>query len=110
MASPPCLEWLLDATANLLHGKRRWPYLGPIPWTAIAASAAVLGYWLGGWRLAALAGGAFLWTALVGQWELAMQTHGGDRGRRTGRHAHRARPRHSRLEAPRLRARHSSRC
>ncbi|MEZ5931728.1 MAG: ABC transporter permease subunit [Alphaproteobacteria bacterium] len=68
------LEWLLDATANLLHGKRRWPYLGPIPWTAITAAAAVLGYWLGGWRLAALAGGAFLWTALVGQWELAMQT------------------------------------
>jgi glycine betaine/proline transport system permease protein len=68
------LEWLLDVTANLLHGKRRWPYLGPIPWTAIAASAAVLGYWLGGWRLAALAGGAFLWTALVGQWEPAMQT------------------------------------
>lgn len=68
------LEWLLDTTANLLHGKRRWPYLGPIPWTAITAAAAVLGYWLGGWRMAALAGGTFLWTALVGQWELAMQT------------------------------------
>ena len=68
------LEWLLDATANLLHGKRRWPYLGPIPWSAIAAAAAVLGYWLGGWRLALMAGGTFVWTALIGQWELAMQT------------------------------------
>ncbi len=68
------LEWLLDITANLLHGKRRWPNIGPIPWTAIAAVAAVLGYWLGGWRLALLAGGTFVWTALIGQWKLAMQT------------------------------------
>lgn len=68
------LEFMLDATANLLYGKRRWPNLGPIPWTAIAAAAAVLGYYLGGWRLAALAGGTFVWTALIGQWDLAMQT------------------------------------
>ena len=68
------LEVVLDATANLLHGKRRWPNLGPIPWSAIAAAAAVLGYWLGGWRMAALAGGTFVWTALIGQWKLAMQT------------------------------------
>ncbi len=68
------LEFMLDATANLLYGKRRWPNLGPIPWTAIAAAATVLGYWLGGWRLAALAGGTMLWTALIGQWEIAMQT------------------------------------
>ncbi|GAB4294509.1 MAG: ABC transporter permease subunit [Roseovarius sp.] len=68
------LEYLLDATANLLYGKRRWPYLGPIPWTSIAAAVAVLGYWLGGWRLALLGGGTFVWTALVGQWDIAMQT------------------------------------
>jgi glycine betaine/proline transport system permease protein len=68
------LEYLLDATANLLYGKRRWPYLGPIPWTSIAASAAVVGYYLGGWRMALIAGGTFVWTALIGQWELAMQT------------------------------------
>ena len=68
------LEWLLDITANLLHGKRRWPNIGPIPWTAIAAASAVLGYWLGGWRLSLLAGGTCVWTALVGQWTLAMQT------------------------------------
>jgi len=68
------LEWLLDVTANLLHGKRRWPNIGPIPWTAIAAAGVVVGFWLGGWRLALLAGGTFVWTALIGQWKLAMQT------------------------------------
>jgi len=68
------LEFLLDMTANLLYGKRRWPFLGPIPWVAIAAAATVLGYYLGGWRLAALAAFTFLWTALIGQWDIAMQT------------------------------------
>ncbi len=68
------LEFLLNTTANLLEGKRRWPFLGPIPWTAVAATATVLGYFLGGWRMAALAGGTFVWTALIGQWEIAMQT------------------------------------
>ncbi len=68
------LEYLLDITANLLYGKRRWPNLDPIPWSAIASVAAVIGYWLGGWRLAALAGGTFVWVALIGQWKLAMQT------------------------------------
>jgi len=58
----------------LLFGKRRWPHLGPIPWTAIAAVGAIIGYWLGGWRMALLAGGTFIWTALIGQWKLAMQT------------------------------------
>lgn len=68
------LEFLLNTTANLLEGKRRWPFIGPIPWTAIAGMAAVVGYHLGGWRMAALAGGTFVWTALIGQWEIAMQT------------------------------------
>lgn len=68
------LEFLLDTTANLLFGKRRWPMLGPIPWSAIAAVAAVIGYYLGGWKLAMLAGGTCVWTALIGQWEIAMQT------------------------------------
>jgi glycine betaine/proline transport system permease protein len=68
------LEWLLDVTANLFFGQRRWPYLGPIPWTAIAAVAAVTGYYLGGWRMALLGGGVFVWTALIGQWTIAMQT------------------------------------
>ncbi|WP_085891119.1 ABC transporter permease [Roseovarius litorisediminis] len=68
------LEFMLDTTANLLFGKRRWPNFEPIPWTAIAATAAVIGYYLGGWRMALLAGGTFVWTALIGQWKIAMQT------------------------------------
>lgn len=68
------IEWLLDVTANLLYGKNRWPRLEPIPWTVIAASAAVLGYALGGWRLALLAGGTFVWVALMGQWKWTMET------------------------------------
>ena len=68
------LEFMLDTMANLLEGKRRWPNIGPVPWPAIAAVAAVIGYYLGGWRLALLAGLTFVWTALVGQWKMAMQT------------------------------------
>lgn len=68
------LQFMLDTTANLLYGKKRWPRFDQIPWSAIAASAAVLGYYLGGWRLALLAGGTFVWTALIGQWKDAMET------------------------------------
>ncbi len=68
------LEWLLDITANLLYGKNRWPHIGPLPWSAVAAVAAVTGYALGGTRMALLAGGTFVWVALIGQWDLAMQT------------------------------------
>ncbi|MBB3995558.1 glycine betaine/proline transport system permease protein [Sulfitobacter undariae] len=68
------LENVLDASGNIFFGKRRWPNLGPMPWTAVAGVAAVIGYYLGGWRLAALAGGTFVWTALIGQWKIAMET------------------------------------
>lgn len=68
------LQWIIDASSNLLFGKRRWPNLGPIPWTAIAAVAGITGYYLGGWRLALLGAGTFAWTALIGQWKMAMET------------------------------------
>ncbi len=68
------LQWLLDASGNIFFGKRRWPFVGPIPWTALAAIAAIVGYYLGGWRLAVLGGGTMVWTALIGQWDIAMQT------------------------------------
>lgn len=68
------VEWLLDVSANLLYGKSRWPRIGPIPWTVIAVSAAFIGYALQGWRLALLAGGTFVWIAVMGQWKWAMET------------------------------------
>ncbi|SEL26984.1 glycine betaine/proline transport system permease protein [Roseovarius azorensis] len=68
------IEWLLDVTANILYGKNRWPRIGPLPWIVTALSAACLGYWLGGVRLAVLAGGTFVWIALMGQWKWAMET------------------------------------
>ena len=68
------VQWLLDITANLLYGKNRWPKLGPIPWTMIAISAAVIGYVLNGWRLSLLSGGTFVWIAVMGQSKWAMET------------------------------------
>lgn len=68
------VEACLDVTANLLYGKSRWPYVGPIPWAVIAATAGMAGYALGGVRLALLAGGTFVWIAVMGQWKWAMET------------------------------------
>jgi glycine betaine/proline transport system permease protein len=68
------VERLLDVTANLLYGKNRWPKIGPIPWTVIALTAFMVGYALKGWRLAVLSGGTFVWIALMGQWQWAMET------------------------------------
>jgi glycine betaine/proline transport system permease protein len=68
------LEWLLDITANLLYGKNRWPYLGPVPWFAIMAAVAATGWILKGWKMALLGAVTFTWVALVGQWDIAMQT------------------------------------
>lgn len=70
------LEFILDAVANILYGKARWPRFEAMPWTAVTGVAAVIGYALGGWRLALLAGGTFLWAALIGQWKLTMETLG----------------------------------
>ncbi len=68
------IGFLIDAAANILYGKSRWPRLEALPWSSVAAVAAITGYYLGGWRLALLAGGTFVWTALMGQWKWAMET------------------------------------
>ena len=46
----------------------------PLPWIAVVGIAAALGYRFGGARLALLAGGAFLYLAVFGQWASAMMT------------------------------------
>lgn len=68
------VEFCLNVTANLLYGKSRWPQIGPIPWVVIATTAGMAGYRLGGWRLGVLAGGTFIWIAVMGQWKWAMET------------------------------------
>ena len=68
------VEWLLDVTANLLYGKNRWPSIGPVPWGVVAVTAFMAGYALKGWRLGFLCGGTFVWIALMGQWQWAMET------------------------------------
>ena len=68
------IEALLDVTGNLFYGKNRWPHLGPLPWTTLAITAGCLAYALNGWRLACLAAGTFVWIAVMGQWDWAMQT------------------------------------
>ncbi|MEM7302754.1 MAG: ABC transporter permease subunit [Pseudomonadota bacterium] len=68
--SPVLIFLLVTLYAVIVNGYK----VGPLPWTAIAALAAVVGFYLGGWRLSLLGGGTFVWVALIGQWKLAMQT------------------------------------
>jgi glycine betaine/proline transport system permease protein len=46
----------------------------PLPWVAVVGIVTALGYRFGGVRLALLAGGAFLYLAVFGQWASAMLT------------------------------------
>ena len=69
------VEMPLDfAEGVLISGFKRPWRLPPLPWVAIAGLAAVLGWWIGGWRLALLAGGCFVYFALFGKWKPAMLT------------------------------------
>ncbi len=68
------IEFLLDVTGNLFYGKNRWPHLGPLPWTTFAITAGCVAYVLAGRRLALFSAGTFVWIAVMGQWEWAMQT------------------------------------
>ncbi len=68
------LGFLIDAAANILYGKSRWPRFDALPWSAVAALATVIGWYLGGWRLALLTGLTLCWTAMMGQWKWAMET------------------------------------
>ena len=46
----------------------------PLSWIAVTAMVIALGHYAGGWRLAALVGGCFLYLAVFGQWDSAMVT------------------------------------
>ena len=68
------VQFILDVVNNFLLGGRKGLGLPAVPWLTVAALAGLLGYFLGGTRLALLSGGTFTYLALFGQWKLAMQT------------------------------------
>jgi glycine betaine/proline transport system permease protein len=68
------LSWPLAMTEALLYRgilSLGWP---PFPWVSIVAGTAILGHWLGGLRLAGIAGSGALYLAVFGLWPDAMQT------------------------------------
>lgn len=68
------VQFILDIVNNLLLGGNKGFGLPAIPWLTVATLAGLIGYFLGGTRLALLSGGTFTYLALFGQWKLAMQT------------------------------------
>ncbi len=68
------LDWPLEWAERVLY--RGFSDLGlpPLPWVALMTGAALLGHWLGGWRLALLAGGGVFYLAIFGVWTDAMRT------------------------------------
>ena len=51
-----------------------WISIPALPWTAVVIGAIIIGYKLGGIRLALLAGIGFFYVSVFGQWEPSMQT------------------------------------
>lgn len=68
------IEWPLDLIEGILISG--FPDIGlpALPWVMVVGLAAVLGWWLKGWRLALLAGGCIFYVALFGKWKLSMIT------------------------------------
>jgi len=68
------LTWPLDiAEAVLFEGFKRQG-VPPVPWVALSGGAVLLGHYLGGRRLALLAGLSMLYLAIFGLWADAMRT------------------------------------
>lgn len=68
------VQQAIDIVSNIFLGGSKGFGLPALPWLAVAVLAFMLGLFLGGLRLALLAGGTFVYLALFGQWKLAMQT------------------------------------
>lgn len=75
------LEWPLGFATAILSkgltqgsGSAATQLAPPLPWPVVIGLAFAIGYRLGGLRLAAIAGGAFLYLAVFGQWASAMST------------------------------------
>jgi len=68
------IEWPLDLMERILITGFSDIGLPALPWVMVVGLAAVLGWWLKGWRLALLAGGCIFYVALFGKWKLSMIT------------------------------------
>ncbi|MEX2647690.1 MAG: ABC transporter permease subunit [Alphaproteobacteria bacterium] len=68
------LDWPLGWSEAVLYKGFRDLGVGPVPWVALVAGAAILGHWIGGRRLAVLAGLGFFYLAMFGVWKGSMQT------------------------------------
>jgi len=54
--------------------EHEWARIPALPWTCVAAGTFLLGHYLGGFKLAFLAGISTVYIAVFGQWTPAMQT------------------------------------
>jgi glycine betaine/proline transport system permease protein len=72
------LSAIVDApyqfVSGLLSGGVAWLGLPPLSWLGVIALVGVLGHRLGGWRLALLSAGCFVFVVVFGQWTSAMVT------------------------------------
>ncbi len=68
------VEWPLDFLQALLITGFKSAGIPPLPWVMIVGLAAVLGWWIKGWRYALLAGGCIFYIALFGKWKLSIIT------------------------------------
>ena len=64
---------LFMALATLVHILKPLG-LPAMPWVMVVGLAAVLGWWIKGWRLALLAGGCIFYIAIIVKWKLSMTT------------------------------------
>ena len=46
----------------------------PIPWVTVVGLMFILGHWVGGWRVALIVGGSFLYLSIIGVWLPSMDT------------------------------------
>ena len=68
------LEYPLDVSEQLLIAGDGPFGLGAISWITLVGGFAVIGAWLGGWRLSLLVGGCSLYLAIFDVWEDSMIT------------------------------------
>jgi len=70
------LDWPLDFFDGILRTGDGSFGIPAVPWVAFVGLTAILGWYLKGWRLAAMAGGCVLYLAVFGMWDNAMLTLG----------------------------------